>query len=1198
MKALSHAGAVGVLLVLFMAQPGPASAQTVTPRVPAGDIRIAAIEGRVEVNPGGNTQWVPALPGRELRPGDRIRTRELSNVSILWSDQSRVRLPELSDIQIQASTGNRRTSFSLITGLLYFFNRERLTNARYGTRTAAAAIRGTEFVLQAEENGRTTLTVVEGEVELSNDVDAITLRSGEQGVAEPGQAPRKTPAIIVNNVIQWALYYPAVLDVDELGFALAERNRLSASMAAYKSGELLRALDLLPAPGPAESAAERIYRAGLLLAVGNVAQAEQILDTIGQAAGAAAAAPRSHRLAGAVRQLISAVKLQPFHTNSAPKLASEWLAQSYSHQSRGHLREALSAARKSVEVSPDFGFGWTRVAELEFSFGHTRQAEEALERGLQYSPRNAQALALKGFVLAAQNRISEAISWFNHALTADPNLANAWLGRGLCLIRQGHSQRGREDLLTAVAMEPQRAILRSYLAKAYTDAGDETRATHELGIAKSIDRNDPTAWLYSALLNEQENRINDAVRDLEKSQELTGNRRIYRSGLLLDQDRAVRSANLARIYRDAGMFDVAIREASRAVSYDYANYSAHLFLANSYDSLRDPNRINLRYETPAEAEYLIANLLAPVGAGILSQTISQQEYSKLFERDRFGVTSTTEYLSRGAWTQRGAQFGTYQNSSYMFEGLYRWDPGQRPNNDFEETELRLQLKQQLTPHDSIYLHGNYYTADAGDVIQYYDPSSAYSNLRTRERHEPNLAAGYHREWNPGSHTLFLAGRLHDRIGVDNPVQKALVASRINRVGDITYLEALTISSRYRSRLEIYSAELQQLLRRRSHDFTIGGRYQWGDIHTDNLQTGPSLDVSAFFPPPPLPAAAQNFEADFERLSLYAYDRWQPIDSFLVIGGLSYDRLTFPENFRSPPVSAREDTMERVSPKAGIIWTPTKSTAIRSAYVRSLAGASVDQSFQIEPTQIAGFNQSFRSLIPESVAGANVGARFETYGISVEQQLFADTYVGLAGEILNSKLKRTLGAFLIDPEAYTTPSGIRNHINYEERTLLLSVNQLIGDEWAVGSRYRVSNVELNDGFPETAETHTFRDGLRPRQDLEATLHQLLLHVNFNHPSGFFARAEALWMLQQSHGYGFTMPGDPEVPDDPDVVFPNLGDEDFWHWNAFAGYRFAGRKAEFTVGILNITDRNYKLNPLTLHNELPRERTVVARLAVAF
>ena len=45
------------------------------------------------------------------------------------------------------------------------------------------------------------------------------------------------------------------------------------------------------------------------------------------------------------------------------------------------------------------------------------------------------------------------------------------------------------------------------------------------------------------------------------------------------------------------MTDVSVREAAQAVTYDYANYSAHLFLANSFDALRDPTRFNLRYET-------------------------------------------------------------------------------------------------------------------------------------------------------------------------------------------------------------------------------------------------------------------------------------------------------------------------------------------------------------------------------------------------------------------------------------------------------------------------------------------------------------------------------------------------------------------------------------------------------------------------
>src|SRR5262249_26020124 len=117
--------------------------------------------------------------------------------------------------------------------------------------------------------------------------------------------------------------------------------------------------------------------------------------------------------------------------------ASEWLAFSYQHQSTNGLPAALAAARRAVEISPEFGFGWARVAELEFSFGRTSVAKEAVERSLIVSPNNAQAYALRGFLQAADSRIHDAIASFDRAIAIDSGLGNAWLGRGLCKRRLG-----------------------------------------------------------------------------------------------------------------------------------------------------------------------------------------------------------------------------------------------------------------------------------------------------------------------------------------------------------------------------------------------------------------------------------------------------------------------------------------------------------------------------------------------------------------------------------------------------------------------------------------------------------------------------------------------------------------------------------------------------------------------------------------
>src|ERR1019366_9332921 len=107
----------------------------------------------------------------------------------------------------------------------------------------------------------------------------------------------------------------------------------------------------------------------------------------------------------------------------SPQLASEFLAASYYAQSRAirttSLEAALDLANRAKATSPQFGFAWVRAADVEFSFGRTARAREDLEKGLEITPTNAQARALKGFLLAAQNRTREAIEQFNRALAVD-----------------------------------------------------------------------------------------------------------------------------------------------------------------------------------------------------------------------------------------------------------------------------------------------------------------------------------------------------------------------------------------------------------------------------------------------------------------------------------------------------------------------------------------------------------------------------------------------------------------------------------------------------------------------------------------------------------------------------------------------------------------------------------------------------------
>src|SRR5208282_2123446 len=122
-------------------------------------------------------------------------------------------------------------------------------------------------------------------------------------------------------------------------------------------------------------------------------------------------------------------------------------------------------------------------------------------------------------------------------------------------------------------------------------------------------------------------------------------------------------------------------------------------------------------------------------------------------------------------------------------------------------------------------------------------------------------------------------------------------------------------------------------------------------------------------------------------------------------------------------------------------------------------------------------------------------------------------------------------------------------DYSEKSLLFTANQLLGREWALGAQYRVSEAVLNDNYGNVPDSVPGGFvNFSPRQRTEGTLNQVDLTANYNHPCGFFAEGDALWYGQSNEGYTPAEPGD-----------------DFWQFNAFAGWRSPRRRMEVTAGL---------------------------------
>src|SRR5437899_5580629 len=260
-------------------------------------------EGEVRFQPGTQPE-LPAAPPQGLSFGDGLRTLELSRASISLSDLSTLRMKSSTRLLIVPRTGATNVAgLRFHSCQSYISSRGAPRAVSIETPHAKGLAKGTEFLVNVDlQANQTEITMLDGELELSNDVDTKTVRSGEQGIAVPGQPIVIRPILQANNIVQWWIYYPGLLDPNELALTVAEQAQLAGSLQAYRSGDLQAALQNYPGyPTPVDPASDpqRVYLAGLFLAVGAVDRTEAQLTLVSSNAP----------LANALRTMIRAVGL-------------------------------------------------------------------------------------------------------------------------------------------------------------------------------------------------------------------------------------------------------------------------------------------------------------------------------------------------------------------------------------------------------------------------------------------------------------------------------------------------------------------------------------------------------------------------------------------------------------------------------------------------------------------------------------------------------------------------------------------------------------------------------------------------------------------------------------------------------------------------------------------------------------------------
>ena len=909
---------------------------------------VVSVQGAVELRRANETEWQPAKMNVSICPGDTVRVRETGRAALRLSNESVVRLDQKTSLTLGKPGEDKTALVELLTGALYVITR---TPKPFKVRTPVlvADVEGTEFFVRTDQDSA-RLVIYEGRVSASNEHGSITLASTESAFAARNEAPRKEGVVQPPDAVQWALYYPTIIDyrLDKKIAAEPAQAALHNSLELYRQGRLSEALAALDeVPGSERSPRFLTYRAGLLLSVGQVEEAgADIEQTLKLEPGNSDAYALQAIIAVVQNDKEQAVILATKAVELDQTSSTARLALSYAQQAHFNIEEALASVQKAVELDPENALAWARLAELHMSTGYLDRALEAAQRAVNLNPNLAKTRTVLGFAHLAQIDTEAAKTAFIQAIELDQADPMPRLGMGLAKIREGDLEEGRIELEIAASLDPANSLIRSYLGKAYFEEKRYPLAETQFDLAKALDPNDPTPWFYDAIQKQTQNRPVEALRDLQKSIDLNNNRAVYRSKLLLDQDQAARGSSLARIYDNLGFEKRALMETAKSLSLDPANHSSHRFLSDAYRNvpwheiarasellqaqLMQPINVNPVQPQLAVADLNIITGTAPTHTGF-------NEFAPLLERNKPQLVSSGIYGSNNTLGIETVASALYGRASVSVGQFHYHTKGFRDNNDQKHNIYNAFFQYAVTSRFNVQAEVRTRQSENGDLLLRFDrPFLPYDRRELRQD----------------------TARLGTRFAL-SPRQD-LIASVIytDRRTDRIFNEPGNISDTFTNDRG-YQVEAQYLFRDKHFNITAGlSTYQF----QAETQSSTSIDVISH---------KKELNAG------YVYTNFNPIKNLSGTVGFSYDAL-------KTGTGSADSEINKFNPKVGLQLNLTNDIRLRLAWFETVKSFLIT-SQTLEPTQVAGFNQ-----LVDDVNGTQALRK----GIGLDARVANNVYSGL------------------------------------------------------------------------------------------------------------------------------------------------------------------------------------------------------------
>ncbi|WP_274630319.1 tetratricopeptide repeat protein [Arvimicrobium flavum] len=594
-------GVASIAAAVALLWTSVALAEPVSRASPAAGSVIARKTGE-EVRFIDVSSWRGVDIHQDLLAGDELRTNALGSLAVLFSDNTQVRLGRNTTMVVKSIGVAADSHLALQSGTIWARAERGGDGVVVETPAAAAAIRGTDWTMSVDADGRTSLIVLEGLVELSNEFGSVTVARGEAASASIGSAPTKT--IIVD---------PA--DREQMLFYLSLRSSFGAMPASpLSSPDMRRERARVGAiPDSARSGEDWLSLAEVSLSYDGREAARKAVDqarrsklsaaqrarldlidglmaaSAGRYAEANALFERARpRLSGSRRAMaayggyFARSLANPDHVERPPAgadggpygaMIEAWTA--------GFLKDipaAIEVIRRAEQRFPNDPTLPAVRAQFALLVDDREQVKEGVERALALDPEDPTALeARANYRAGIEGDLSGALDDLTRASQIAPGSTSIWNALGLVLSARGASREAEAALKRAIELDPEDPVSRANLAIMYLEQDRLKAAKVEIDKAIASDPAFDIGLTARGLYHLKTGEMDKAMEDLLAGS--TANP-AYSQGLLL----------LAAGYYESGDYEPAeqaLENADRLDPNDPATASFATAIAiNDYDSDR------------------------------------------------------------------------------------------------------------------------------------------------------------------------------------------------------------------------------------------------------------------------------------------------------------------------------------------------------------------------------------------------------------------------------------------------------------------------------------------------------------------------------------------------------------------------------------------------------------------------------------